>query len=270
MGISPSIANLLAGFAAEQDLAGRSGAKCLTLGKQLIHLTEGQLFEILARTGLARVDGGQATLHERIGRNLLKLREENRTLSTFRGAREKGEISDEMLFQALGFDELRSLDANVFEGADFAFDLNTTGIVEAIGEPFDWVLDCGTMEHVFHVPNVFRNIFDAVKVGGWAVQITPCNNMVDHGFYQVSPMLFFQYYLDNGYEDVKCMIMRQTAGSILGEPTVFFDYLPGILNDANFGASDAFHYCAVVRARKTEATTWDAVPQQLSYQQKWV
>ena len=269
MGIARSIARYLAVTSSRQGLADSTGARCLTLGRQFIHLSQPQLYELLAELNLAHVHEGTATLAEKTGRKILKLAEADRVLATLPERREMGEISDDMFFQSIGFDEVKSLDADDFEDADFIFDLNRTEILRVIGAPFDWVLDCGTLEHVFHVPNALRNIFDALEVGGHIIHYAPCNNLVDHGFYQFSPMFFFQYYTENGYEVSQCMLSRETSNTPFCEPVTLYDYTPGILSSYKFEGSDAFTYGALICAKKTERSTWDAIPQQLPYQERW-
>ena len=269
MGIPPTIARCLVSFCIEQDLVDQIGSSCLTLGKQFIHLSEAQLFQMLAEFDLARIHDGKVSLVESIGRKVQKLMEADRVLATVPERREMGEVSDEMFFKSIGFDELKSLDADDFEGADFIFDLNDTGISATIGGQYDCVFDGGSMEHVFLVQNVFRNIFDALKTGGCVIHAAPCNNMVDHGFYQFSPLFFYQYYEKNNYEILKCAVLQQTSNAPYSEPITLYDYVPGALHSTVFAGSGSYTYGTMIHARKTEESTWDKVPQQLDYQVKW-
>jgi hypothetical protein len=40
------------------------------------------------------------------------------------------------------------------------------------------------------------------KIGGRVIHHVPINNWVDHGFYQFSPTLFFDFYQANGFDDL--------------------------------------------------------------------
>src|SRR5688572_27761570 len=62
-------------------------------------------------------------------------------------------LDDVALMRALGFSELRSLDYSDFEGATDVIDLNLLELPAHLARGFDVVLDSGTLEHVFHVPN---------------------------------------------------------------------------------------------------------------------
>jgi hypothetical protein len=100
----------------------------------------------------------------------------------------------------LGADRIESLDYSEYEGATFVWDLNTP-IPDEWHEQFDFVLDGGTIEYVFNVPQVLANYMNLVRVGGRVMVITPANNAVGHGFYQFCPELFNCVFSpDNGFE----------------------------------------------------------------------
>jgi hypothetical protein len=103
-------------------------------------------------------------------------------------------------FQRIGFARMESLDISDFEGCTHLFDLNAEGVPERLRERFDYVYNGGTLEHVFHVPNALRNVFEMLKPGGFVTHGGPVNGWVDHGFYQFSPTLFLDYYFANGFE----------------------------------------------------------------------
>ena len=54
------------------------------------------------------------------------------------------------------------------------------------------VVDGGTLEHVFDYPTALRNAMRMVRVGGHLILNAPVNNFPGHGFYQISPELFFR------------------------------------------------------------------------------
>ena len=61
------------------------------------------------------------------------------------------------------------------------------------------IIDGGTMEHIFHIPNVLNNIYRMLRVGGRIIHISPSSNYVDHGFYSFSPTLFYDFYQTNKF-----------------------------------------------------------------------
>lgn len=117
-------------------------------------------------------------------------------------------LSDVALFRMLGFAEVNSLDISNFEGANLLHDLNTqipTG--SPLESRFDLVYDGGTMEHVFHTPNVLFNCMALAKPGGRIIHSVPVD-MVNHGFYNFSPTLFEDFYATNGYEINKVLVVK--------------------------------------------------------------
>ena len=58
------------------------------------------------------------------------------------------------------------MDFSDYEGANIIQDLNTLIKNHDIFEKYDLIIDGGTLEHVFHVPNAFENFFKLLKIGG--------------------------------------------------------------------------------------------------------
>ncbi|MCP5520781.1 MAG: hypothetical protein H7A46_04465 [Verrucomicrobiales bacterium] len=97
----------------------------------------------------------------------------------------------EPFWQALGVEDLSTLDASDFEGATFVHDLNQP-VPEELHASYDAVCDFGTIEHVFNFPTALASCMQLVKVGGRFITHTTANNFCGHGFYQFSPELFFR------------------------------------------------------------------------------
>jgi hypothetical protein len=106
----------------------------------------------------------------------------------------------EPCFQALGAKTISSLDASNYEGASYVHDLNQP-LPEHLKERFDTVFDGGTLEHVFNFPQGVRNCMEMLRVGGRFYIHTCANNACGHGFYQLSPELFYRVFSpENGFE----------------------------------------------------------------------
>lgn len=73
---------------------------------------------------------------------------------------------------------------------------------------FNFILDIGTMEHIFDVKAVMSNIVKATKVGGYVLQMIPMHNYLNHGFHQFSPTLFYDFYTANGFEIIESYIIE--------------------------------------------------------------
>jgi hypothetical protein len=195
-----------------------------------------------------------------------------RLLSDLPHFRSGGCVSDRAAFAALGFDTVKSVDASDFEGADYIYDLNVPGLREAVGREFDLVIEAGTMEHVFHVPNALANMQSVVRIGGCILHSAPTNNSVDHGFYQFCPTLYQDYYEMNGWEilqiDLTCY-ERTDSPKFLTEPPRYFAYTPGSLDGISQGGLDEKMYGTWVLARRTPESTIGLIPTQGVYRKVW-
>jgi hypothetical protein len=100
---------------------------------------------------------------------------------------------DEVSGTILSSKKMDSLDFSVYEGANIVHDLNLP-IQDNLMHHYDTVIDFGTTEHIFNVPQVLDNCSKLIKVGGKIIHILPSNNFNGHGFYQFSPELFYSYY----------------------------------------------------------------------------
>jgi SAM-dependent methyltransferase len=105
-----------------------------------------------------------------------------------------------VFFKMLGFSRITEIELFETGPGLFRFDLNQSQSPAQLVDTADAVFDLGTSEHVFHTPNVLCHIGRLLKVGGLVLHHTPCNNHFNHGFYQFSPTLYFDYYRANGYE----------------------------------------------------------------------
>jgi len=72
-------------------------------------------------------------------------------------------------------------------------------------------LDGGTLEHVFNLPVALENVMRMTNIGGDLLLTPPANNHCGHGFYQLSPELFFRVFVrENGFELMR--IYMHTGG----------------------------------------------------------
>ncbi|MBF0160401.1 MAG: class I SAM-dependent methyltransferase [Magnetococcales bacterium] len=138
-------------------------------------------------------------------------------------------ISDVTCFRALGFSEASSMDISDYEGADFAFDLNNT-VPEEFHERFDVIFDGGTLEHIFDVPSIFRNICLMLKINGRVVHESPSNGWMDHGFYNIQPTLYYDFYKINGFDINRLCIAKNSTDQWAHLRDVYehIDYTPGM------------------------------------------
>ena len=109
-------------------------------------------------------------------------------------------------FKVIGAKEYFALDSSGYEGADIIHNLNDCLPHELI-ERFDCVVDGGTLEHIFDFPSALRDSLRMVRIGGHLIICNMANNFMGHGFYQLSPELFFSAFTkENGCEVVKVLV----------------------------------------------------------------
>ena len=103
------------------------------------------------------------------------------------------------LLRFLGAREIVSVDKSDFEGATLLHDLNER-FPESYRGRFTFVFDGGTLEHIFNYPAALRNCLELLANGGHFLTIVPAHSMMGHGFYQISPELFFRVFsAENGF-----------------------------------------------------------------------
>lgn len=104
----------------------------------------------------------------------------------------------EVLINELLFKKVDYVDIVQVRGPERIVDLNYPE--DWHGEKYDVVIDGGTSEHCFNIGQVFKNILAAVQPdGGIVIHINPLN-MMNHGFWNICPTAYVDFYGDNGFE----------------------------------------------------------------------
>jgi hypothetical protein len=100
-------------------------------------------------------------------------------------------------FAALGY-ELEVVDIVAARGDEILLNLNEP-CPESLFQKYYLVIDGGTCEHCFNIAQAMKNLAMMVEVGGHVVQGNPLN-YPNHGFYNLSPTFYYDFYLSNGFE----------------------------------------------------------------------
>jgi hypothetical protein len=100
------------------------------------------------------------------------------------------------LFGALGF-ELDVLDLVAARGGEILQDLNEP-MPASLHARYAAVLDAGTLEHCFNIGQAAANVAQAVALGGFVMHGNPLN-MYNHGFYNLNPTWYHDFYEGNGF-----------------------------------------------------------------------
>jgi SAM-dependent methyltransferase len=94
----------------------------------------------------------------------------------------------ETFLHDIGFESIDSIDASYYEGASIIHNMNQS--IPNDLKKYDFVLDLGTIEHIFNTPQVCENIINLLNIGGVFLSVTPNNNFSGHGIYQFSPEFY--------------------------------------------------------------------------------
>jgi SAM-dependent methyltransferase len=168
------------------------------------------------------------------------------------------------LLRWLGADEVCSLDASDFEGATMVVDLNVA-VGEGLRRRFDTVLDGGTLEHVFNYPVALANAMDMVRPGGRLIHITPTNQEAGHGFYQLSPEVFFRSLCEeNGYRIERALLREETTKGLWREV-----HDPVALGHRVEFTTSTKAYLYIAARRVAAVPPFSRWPQQSDYASEW-
>ena len=102
-------------------------------------------------------------------------------------------------------------DMDKFEDVRYIHDLNFP-VPKELHNKFSLILDGGTIEHIFDIRQVMENIVTMLQPEGCIVHIGSFN--IDHGFYAISPCLFYEFYSLNGFSDFLCYIIQVDVSDI--------------------------------------------------------
>lgn len=167
-------------------------------------------------------------------------------------------------FKLLGARHVDEVDASDYEGASIIHDMNEP-LPPQHRQRFDVVFDGGSMEHIFDVRLVLRNIGDLLKVGGLYVGTTCANNMLGHGFYQFSPELFYRYLCpENGWNSTTVFLCDHQKDT----PRFWLVDDP-LSTGGRIQVQTRSQLNLLVVAQKTASPSTFTVPQQSDYVAAW-
>jgi hypothetical protein len=178
--------------------------------------------------------------------------------------RDKGYVRCREVFLKLGFSDVDVLDYSEFEGANVIHDLNSPNAPSKLVGAYDVIIDHGTLEHIFHLPNALNALFSLLRVGGRLITSSPTSGFLEHGFYMLQPTLFADWYKTNEWE------INSIQLALLGEdqentPPFFADYVPGVFDSLGHGKLSPLMHSTITVATKTEISTGNRIPMQGYY-----
>lgn len=117
---------------------------------------------------------------------------------------------------------------------------------------YDLVVDCGTIEHCSNVFQAVKNAATAVKVEGRILHHSPVN-MMNHGYYNICPVFFRDFYEGNGWTIERADLMDELDRVAQGEGDIYGRFKPGE------------NWLFLVVARRWKESTVDRMPLQREY-----
>ena len=79
-------------------------------------------------------------------------------------------------------------------------------------EQYDLVLDVGTVEHCFNIAQAMMNMASMVNVGGRIIHENPFN-CGNHGFYNLNPTFYCDFYAANGFRVTVCGLVGKDGNA---------------------------------------------------------
>lgn len=107
--------------------------------------------------------------------------------------------SQQALYALFGLSPYQSIDV-ADARATYICDLNDP--IARGQQQYDVVTNFGTAEHCFNIGAVFESIHNLLAPGGLALHVLPAFGDLDHGFYNINPMLYGRLARANGYQIV--------------------------------------------------------------------
>jgi SAM-dependent methyltransferase len=124
---------------------------------------------------------------------------ESARIKDYHGLRFDGNLACPKWFFSSLNAKLVVLDIKVLHGEELIADLGAPNSVDPLKESFDLVIDNGTIEHIFNIPQAMSNIASLVRLGGVVVHSNPFL-MPNHGFWSINPTMYFDFYESNGFK----------------------------------------------------------------------
>lgn len=135
----------------------------------------------------------------------------------------------ECFFSAIGCQHI-CVDIAQIRGTEVICDLNYPSWSKALApKVYDLVIDGGTLEHCFNIGQALMTVANTVRVGGHIFHWNPLS-MVNHGFYNLNPTLYHDFYTQNGWEIVTMLAVSRDNQASAVHPTSRFGAAPELSN----------------------------------------
>ena len=219
--------------------------------------------------------GIDRTVMVAIEKSLVHLKKRDNVLTIGRQGVHLGEqpapYCEEMFIDKLNFRNIESLDYSKYEGASIIHNLNKP-VVPSMGK-YDFILDGGSIEHVFNIPQALENVIDLLEVDGVFCSVNGNNNFSGHGMYQFSPELYLSCFTQQYGMQIKEMYLavRGTNGTDLQWIDVYSSkFTDGNRTTQRYGGPYASHEVYIIVIAQKISDDRDSLiespPNQYSYE----
>lgn len=117
------------------------------------------------------------------------------------------------LWESLGLGAPDVLERDPEPGATRVHDLNLP-VPTAWHGQYGLVVDTGATEHLFDVKTAWSNLVRLLRVGGSILHVSPVAGWMNHGFFQPSPCMFYDFYQANGFRVCEAWLVRAEIGRL--------------------------------------------------------
>lgn len=149
----------------------------------------------------------------------------------------------EVLFKNMGYAVTDSIDNSAYENATIIHNMNLPLRVQE--NRYNYVLDGGTIEHIFNCPQVCENIINMMEVGGIYCSVTVNNNFSGHGIYQFSPEFFLSAFTPKyGMEVLELYLAEVNADR---EQWINVKSFNGWRNNTQINTQNSVYIIAIIR-----------------------
>ena len=155
----------------------------------------------------------------------LQIREDSEAICKRHGLPQRPIPDAHSLFRLLNC-ELDVYDIVKERGCEILCDLNEP-MESAL--TYDIVLDVGTVEHCFNIAQAMMNMAGLVKEDGYIIHENPFN-WGNHGFYNLNPTFFADFYEANGFELIACVLATKDGQTANVSLTSRFKFTDGEVN----------------------------------------
>ncbi|WP_028314965.1 methyltransferase domain-containing protein [Desulfatibacillum aliphaticivorans] len=174
----------------------------------------------------------------------------------------KDRITSLEIFQALGFDHYDDVDFTESESCTMVHDMNTP-VPDHMADSYDLVFEHGTLEHIFDIKTAFANIVRMLKVGGTVFHLAPLD-LVNHGFYNFSPTLYYDVYRKNGFSPVT-FFMAESPERWWKDPNFYYEKMEFEVGRMKPAARKKYYPMLACIARKEQSLDQFNIPIQAIY-----